>query len=487
LSEIRSDWPRGTIALSAAILLVFALEHAAGLEDRPIVAALRLGAIDRGAVFQAGELFRLLAAAFVHFPLGVPSGSELDILLVLPHVLLNGWALIQLGSFFESVFGTAKLVAVFLLSALGCSLASAFFAAGVSGGASGGIFGLLGFLVAARALHPPEVRTLVRDTFGGQLVFWAAVAIVVGATRVLPIDQAGHLGGLATGLALGAVLRGAGEPRRAVRAIAKTLVLVTLLAFTAVGLDGEKTAKIEASLEDAALASQEPDATAAAKGLDEALLEARGGDPGAHLESVIPRIVGRSPARALALVEAAVAAVRSSDALAFAEQSAPLVGPPWSEVLLATGRLGAGETERARDELARARAQLAPAERAALAIFYERQGWSGPALELLRSAVDERPKDPELLNSLAWVLLTAKDARFREPGRGLELARRSVELGPDRPESLDTLAEGELQAGLAADALAHEERAVELAREARNVKLVHELEPRLEKIRAVRR
>src|SRR5205823_4319451 len=140
------------------ILFVFALEQVAGLQEHPVVAALRTGALDHGAVFVAGESWRLLPAAFVHFPLAGGPSPIVALLGLIPHVLLNGWALIQLGSFVEEVYGTARLVLVFLGTALVSSLASAWFEPAVSGGASGGIFGLIGFLLAARLLHGSRER-----------------------------------------------------------------------------------------------------------------------------------------------------------------------------------------------------------------------------------------------------------------------------------------------------------------------------------------
>ena len=480
-------WPLGTIGLCATILVVLALEQVAGVMERPAVAGLRLGALDHGSVYVAGELWRLLPAAFVHFPFfGARTGAVdgllplTDILLALPHALLNGWALIQLGTFVESVWGTARLLVVFFLSALGCSLASAWFAPGVSAGASGGLFGLMGFLLAARTLHAPAVRSLVAGTFGRQILFWVVAIVVLGSSGILPIDQAGHLGGLATGLLLGAAMRETGSPGPIVRGAAIALVFLTASSFGVVATEGDRAARIEAAFEDAAIAASDLDRDAAGKALDQGLA---GG------AEALPRFVGHSPARALVLVEAAIAAVRSADALRYAEAAAPLVGPPYADVLRATADLanrhrGTAEVERAREELARVKVQLPAADRVGLALFYERAGWSGPALELLQSVMAEQPKDASVVNAVAWVLLTARDERFREPARGLELARRSVELVPDSAESLDTLAEGELQGGLIPDALGHERRALDLARQRRDERLVKELAGRLAKIEA---
>ena len=50
------------------------------------------------------------------------------------------------------------------------------------------------------------------------------------------------------------------------------------------------------------------------------------------------------------------------------------------------------------------------------------------------------PDDPEVLNSLAWLLATAKDDKLRQPRRAVRLAGRAVRLKP-APHIWDTLAE----------------------------------------------
>ena len=62
------------------------------------------------------------------------------------------------------------------------------------------------------------------------------------------------------------------------------------------------------------------------------------------------------------------------------------------------------------------------------------------AVEELTIAVKLAPKNPEVLNGLAWVLVTAKDKSFRDHKKGLKLAQRAVALSPSA-HIWDTLAE----------------------------------------------
>jgi rhomboid protease GluP len=142
-----------------------------------------------------GAYWRLVASMFLH--IGVF------------HLLVNAWALYQLGALFEAWLGSARLGVVYLLAGVAGSGASvAFTLAGsdrVSAGASGAIFGLLGALVTFLARRHERLRPAARALLV-QLLFWAGLNVILGFT--LPgIDNGGHLGGFATGLLLGLFLR----------------------------------------------------------------------------------------------------------------------------------------------------------------------------------------------------------------------------------------------------------------------------------------
>ncbi len=70
------------------------------------------------------------------------------------------------------------------------------------------------------------------------------------------------------------------------------------------------------------------------------------------------------------------------------------------------------------------------------------------------------PANPETLNNLAWLLLTAKKTSLRDYPRALELAGKAAALSPS-PHILDTLAEARWRAGDCEAALELERRALE--------------------------
>ncbi len=167
-----------------------------------------------------GEYYRLLTAAFLH------AGVF--------HILMNMFALAQLGPVLESALGRLRFVALYVLSALGGSVLSYLlsepFQFGV--GASGAIFGLFGaYYVVVRRLGG-ETRSIV-----------VLLVVNLAITFAVPIiDWRAHLGGLVTGAALAAGFAYAPRGRRRDRihalacvAMALVLVLAVVLRTRALG------------------------------------------------------------------------------------------------------------------------------------------------------------------------------------------------------------------------------------------------------------
>lgn len=146
----------------------------------------------------AGELWRLVTPALVH-------GSGL-------HLLVNAMALNQVGRLAELFYGPGRFLAVFVVGTAGATLASVAWTEAPSVGASGGLFAVVGALLAfgvrERGL-PEELRKrLVRDE-----LFVIGVNLAFGL-MVPYVDNAAHLGGLATGFAAAWVLGTGGRMDR---------------------------------------------------------------------------------------------------------------------------------------------------------------------------------------------------------------------------------------------------------------------------------
>lgn len=183
-----------TRALLAINLLVFfaMIGFGAGLWHSPNGIQLAWGA-NFGPATQDGQWWRLGSAMFIHFGM--------------LHLAMNMWALWDGGNFVERIYGSGRFLAIYAASGLIGNLVSLAVQGNraVSAGASGAIFGLYGALLIAlwrerEVLHPREFRWL----------FWGAAGFSIAAISlgllVTGIDNAAHIGGLATGCLLGIAL-----------------------------------------------------------------------------------------------------------------------------------------------------------------------------------------------------------------------------------------------------------------------------------------
>jgi Zn-dependent protease with chaperone function len=81
------------------------------------------------------------------------------------------------------------------------------------------------------------------------------------------------------------------------------------------------------------------------------------------------------------------------------------------------------------------------------------------ALEAYDQALSLEPANPEIMNNLAWLLLTSRDISLRDPARALTLARGAAVIHP-RGYILDTLATAYWANGLVEEAIASERQAI---------------------------
>ncbi len=186
-------FPDATRAVLVVVVAVSALALLLPPEDLLV----RL-AKDNDAI-RAGQVWRLLTAGLVH-------GSLL-------HLAMNGMVLNDIGRLVESLFGARRFLLLLWASVLGGSLVSFVHNPNPSVGISGGLFGLVGAMLALglkhrRSLTPPVKRILLRAPIE-IIVLNLALGL---ALRI--IDNSAHLGGLVTGFALALVL----SPRPQVRA-----------------------------------------------------------------------------------------------------------------------------------------------------------------------------------------------------------------------------------------------------------------------------
>ncbi len=153
---------------------------------------LRLLELDKG--LGNGEWWRLVSPVLVHASL--------------LHLAFNMYFLYLVGPLVEQVYGSARFLLLYVLTAATASLASFVLGSGPSVGASGALFGLCGVLLVGRVLHRPVLRGQQRAIMS-QIGFLVVINLVLGFgmnTFGGNIDNFAHLGGLAGGLWLGLLI-----------------------------------------------------------------------------------------------------------------------------------------------------------------------------------------------------------------------------------------------------------------------------------------
>jgi membrane associated rhomboid family serine protease len=186
----RGDGPRITLTL-VIIAVTSIVSLTAFLTDQATHDAIfELLQLDKHAV-ALGEYWRLWSVTLLH----------LDLL----HLGFNMYALYLAGTIVERWYGSLRFLAFYLACAAAGSVASFVFGEGnLAVGASGAVFGLFGVLLAAERIHHPvdrQSRGIV-----SRLVMLVIINIVFGFASGGSIDNAAHLGGLAAGLWLGALV-----------------------------------------------------------------------------------------------------------------------------------------------------------------------------------------------------------------------------------------------------------------------------------------
>lgn len=179
----------GLLVLNGIVFLAMTFSGASPLD--PTTADLRrFGGSWAYALF--AQQWRLLTATYVHAGI--------------IHIGFNMWCLWDLGGLAERIFDRWVYFLIYTCCGLAGSLAATWSNPGaITVGASGAVFGLAGALIAALYLGKlPISRQAMQGTLKSLLMF-AGYNLVFGIL-VPYISNSAHIGGLVTGLALGAVL-----------------------------------------------------------------------------------------------------------------------------------------------------------------------------------------------------------------------------------------------------------------------------------------
>lgn len=135
-----------------------------------------------------GQWWRLFSSQFVH----------LDLM----HMIFNGYGLYVLGPLLERFYGSRRFFVLYLASGTVASLASFWFNAVPAGGASGAIYGLVGGLLVFGWQHRDTLPSRLSRAFTVGLLPWVVLSLAIGFIDFIPMDNAAHLGGFFSGIAI---------------------------------------------------------------------------------------------------------------------------------------------------------------------------------------------------------------------------------------------------------------------------------------------
>jgi rhomboid protease GluP len=126
-----------------------------------------------------GQWWRLITAGFLHGGLF--------------HIAMNSWVLFDLGAQVEELFEWPRMVVFYFLSTVGGFAASVWFSPALSVGASAGLFGLIGVMLAVGVKRRDAMGAAIR----GLYIRWIIYVTLIGF--LFNIDHYAHFGGLAAG------------------------------------------------------------------------------------------------------------------------------------------------------------------------------------------------------------------------------------------------------------------------------------------------
>jgi rhomboid protease GluP len=167
------------------------------------------------AAYMGDQYWRLVTAGFLH-------GGWL-------HILMNSWVLFDLGTEVELFYGTSRLIVFYFVSTVTGFALSSHMTGAASLGASAGIFGLIGAMLAFGFTDRTSLGMQVKSLYTRWVIYGLVISFLPG------VDFWAHVGGIAGGFVAGWL---ASTPRARLmwkepllRAVAGICIALTVVAF----------------------------------------------------------------------------------------------------------------------------------------------------------------------------------------------------------------------------------------------------------------
>jgi len=363
--ELIRLFPATSVLIALNVVVYIAMVAKGVSPASPTTAQLLRWGADFGPLTLAGQPWRLLASCFIHAGL--------------LHLLFNMWCLWSLGLFAERFLGRGTYVLAYLVAGLAGAVASVWWHPLVVGvGASGAIFGLAGIMVTLLRSGQLSLPAEFLKQHSKSILAFIGYNLFFGF--ISPhIDNSAHLGGLVTGLMLGAVLPVAGRPEGHARRVLVFGTSAVLLfgAFTYARSANRSALAVAAGQE--AIAAKQWDKAAASF---QAAVRSHPKDPVAHFGLGYVYLMQEKYAEAVPPLQRAT-------------QLAPREPAGFGNLGIAYLHLN--ELEKAESALARA-VQLDPRDSGfwyQLGLCYLAQGRPEPAIQALQRSLQANPKNAD--------------------------------------------------------------------------------------------
>jgi rhomboid protease GluP len=125
---------------------------------------------------------------------------------------MNSWVLFDVGAQVEEIFGAARMIVIYLFASVAGFFLSSMWSNSLSIGASAGIMGLIGAMLALSVRQRSNPAAAAMRGMYLRWVMYILALGIVGPLFGLNIDNAAHIGGLAGGFCIAYV---AGTPKLA--------------------------------------------------------------------------------------------------------------------------------------------------------------------------------------------------------------------------------------------------------------------------------
>lgn len=175
-----SKLPIITYIIMAVCCIMFVLMYVFGNGSTDIRTLLKFGA-NSSYYVKNGQFYRLFTCMFLHAGI--------------IHIVCNMYSLYVIGPQVESFYGKFKYLFIFVFSGVCGSILSVAFNSGVSVGASGAIFGLLGSIL----YFGYHYRVYLGNALRSQIIPVILINLIIGFT-ITDIDNFAHIGGLIGGI-----------------------------------------------------------------------------------------------------------------------------------------------------------------------------------------------------------------------------------------------------------------------------------------------